>query len=553
MPPTNGPTATIAELYAVIGADTRLMDEALKNTEVRLQQFKSEVKTVAEAIVILDDAAILTSQVLTNLKGAVDSLYKSQMQAAEAARLEAQSIEEVARIAALRDEQIKKEVLSRTEYLGLVNQLKSEEVSAANAQYAELDRISKQKQATLDAELASRENYTRLVTQLAREETLAAKQAATEMAKSLPFMSGYGKEKSTSTGSGGGFGGAGSLGIRAGTGGINPYFRLTESLTAAIGPLMEVLFPIALMGLGIELMSEYSKSIRGVIDSLTGAVDVSKQLEEATDNLLKAVEYKADTDIRFMRMAHREGVSDKTMREKVAAVDIPATRLIQAQIDSLKPERQSLDQIMRELKGVPPGGRDIYVEEAAKKLGITGGQDLNSVNILERKKKVDDEIEELTKKKIRIQMEEVDIMDKNVGSMKKFHDAVHELPNRMPWFLGPYPEQAFGNSLRGSSQDQSPARLIRGMQAIPPPRISDFGSAPTSGGRVSSPGRSNDGIVFSPQYTINFKFDGIPADVQKFMRESAEPILLRDLKDNTRGAMEQLKVILKGNGVVVSG
>jgi hypothetical protein len=60
------------------------------------------------------------------------------------------------------------------------------------------------------------------------------------------------------------------------------------------------------------------------------------------------------------------------------------------------------------------------------------------------------------------------------------------------------------------------------------------------------------GIVFSPTYAPSFNFDGIPADVEKFMREKAEPAMLRHMENNANGIMADLKRILKANGVAVN-
>lgn len=113
----------------------------------------------------------------------------------------------------------------------------------------------------------------------------------------------------------------------------------------------------------------------------------------------------------------------------------------------------------------------------------------------------------------------------------------HEEPYRLPWYMGPNASQSFANRVH--------AQRMAGL--------------PSPSSRVST-GSNQDGMTGASatvqvQTTISpqFVFHGVPADIQAFMRDHAEPQLARDIENNTRGIGARVVTALRESGMVVSG
>lgn len=142
-------------------------------------------------------------------------------------------------------------------------------------------------------------------------------------------------------------------------------------------------------------------------------------------------------------------------------------------------------------------------------------------------------------------------LDKEHDKQRKWRDEVHELPYRLPWFMGENPADSMSNQFGGPRVNR-PSSMMFDQMNRPVPNMNRF--SPRSGSPVpigSSGGGSSPSATLHVQYAPVFKFDGMPADAMRFVRDEMEPILMADLQKNTRGVTDSLVRVLKSVGVDV--
>lgn len=553
--------APIAELFAVLGLDAKSFDDQLMEVKVRLKDVQPVILTVQQAITRLKSEFALAAEDVGNFNTAVqlvhdqrkaDALKASDEQAAIAFK----SQEDASRIAAIQATRLAEEKSVRANAVAADKAMQvdmeaahRQQIESERAYNAEMDAAFRVEMERLEKSLAARKAEIEEERYLNQQAAEARRAAALSMQQSLPFMSAYGGSGSGPGGTGGGD--RAGLGVRFGQGGIMPFIRISQNISAAIGPLMDVLFPIALMGLAVDIMDTYMKNIQGVANALSGAADQSERLALATKNMLTAIEKQADDMTRIDRMARTEGVSVATVRARVSAVDTPATRLLQAQIEPMAKERDNLQSIIAELKGVPTTyGRNLAAQLMGTKLGMVGAQDFTAEGIAKRKTELDEKIIEVTNHKVRIQEEEVRSMYKHVEAQKKWLDEVHELPNKLPWFMGG------GMTWTGTLPGGWPQAVNGANMPFQPIAGAPIGrtmgsprSTPQSGPVTASTASGSSGVTIYNNFSPVYNFDGIPADVESFMRNKAEPALIEHLGKNTRGVTAEVVRILRRAGI----
>lgn len=141
---------------------------------------------------------------------------------------------------------------------------------------------------------------------------------------------------------------------------------------------------------------------------------------------------------------------------------------------------------------------------------------------------------------------------------KKRRDRVHELPWRMPWFMGQTPEEAFAASIGGANVNNPMAsvvprrRLRTGVERSAPDLSSgvNLGTPTIATSRVMSSGA---GMTFAPVYSPTFNINGVLTDVEQFIRNRVEPKIAEDLDQNARGLADFFVKSLKRHGVVTNG
>jgi len=561
----NNPSASapLFELFTSLGLDTSPLISGLENVQVDLRAFQSKMndwavsvgrafekgsnETIAFIAAQKQSTAVMGSEAdaAEYLSETLNDLISAQQRLNEQKRLEAESylatIDMSNRMAAA----VQAEAASRAEYARLVQYYKDEELAAYHEKLDEYEELN--------------EEQTR-----SDIENLKARDAAWR--EYLAKWEAYGRSAAGgAAGGGGGFAG-GSGGITVGSGGVSPYFRLRETVAPLMqlaGPLFELLIPVALISLGIDLMERYGKSIGNVVDRLLGIVEVNKMLDDSMKKQLSTMEMAADRMTAIDRIAKKEGRTPGQVFGEISHVNTPATKLMDAQATAIRAQLSGLDQAIAIAEANKMPGeffRNQSLRMAATARNVTGGDQLTLDTAKKRQETLRDDLERVEKKKFDLQMEEVRIMDQHTKSLKRMHDVVHEFSERLPNAKGPNPADIMLQTLGFGPQ---PVQVIHGGGNVVTtsqasrlaPRV--YGgdvpgqsTQPQTGGAAR--GTANVGGI-SVSFTFNYKFDGIPADVQSFVRDKMEPKLIEDINGNVRGVAEKIITALKNKGVRVNG
>jgi hypothetical protein len=190
-------------------------------------------------------------------------------------------------------------------------------------------------------------------------------------------------------------------------------------------------------------------------------------------------------------------------------------------------------------------------KEPNQLLGIAAGDKYKEAirNIYDQGKTVD----EVAKSYIHLQDEikstghEIDVLSQSIqkdknkeerapvkGAHKLLGPEDHEEPYRLPWYLGPDAAEDFANQAHGQRAAGLPS-ATGGM----------FNRGSASTGQSAS---VEVNTTISPQ----FVFNGVPADIQAFMRDHAEPELAKDIELNARGITTKIVESLKRSGMAVT-
>lgn len=110
--------------------------------------------------------------------------------------------------------------------------------------------------------------------------------------------------------------------------------------------------------------------------------------------------------------------------------------------------------------------------------------------------------------------------------INKMRDEVHETPYRLPWWMGTNPSEALGPGGSG------PRRGV-------PWSFSPMGSVMPSGSKGSA-----SGVAVHQTIAPVLNFNGVPADIEGFMRDHAIPHLVKDISKNARGAGANIEAAL---------
>jgi hypothetical protein len=157
---------------------------------------------------------------------------------------------------------------------------------------------------------------------------------------------------------------------------------------------------------------------------------------------------------------------------------------------------------------------------------------------------------ELDDKNLKLQRDITKELTVHKEAMRREHDPVHELPYRLPWFMGVSPASAFAAQMKGviggpSQMESNPAGMPSVNQALP-----TLGSNANASSHISgTPSKASASIVVNETFAPVYNFEGIPADVDKFMREKAEPRLVKDMQTNARGITENIVQTLRKAGM----
>lgn len=586
----------VTQLFSSLGLDASELDKGLRDAAIRMEAFEKPVfavqqmldqlfssmnpaivvnalnqlavaaKTPAEAIAFLHaevkslnaEMAAPRQMVSLDNNDVVDAaMARAEMQRAriEERSLQAQSNAAVAEDVAKRAEARSAEIAIEREYANLKKQFAAEVVAADAREEAAQDAFVKQEIADSNARLAALKAN--------RAEERYIEQQAFEQQRA---------ERARTAGAGGNIGFKGTaveiqaidtlLGIHIPRGLTSVLARLgsvQSAMSAAFGAFAILAF--------VEVLGQVASKLISLEADINGFTEANEKFwKSASDNSIKALAdlLKYNTE---MRRAHE--LSEKRGSEGRKELGIEGIAKEREDIKrQLGQHRDVLNESIAMLQTIQPGQMEGDVPSSQisgmfQKLqgilnyitpesGVTGavtaaGAIANLKDTIERETKIIGVYTDTLKD---LQVEEKRDTDRRITesreSSKKMHDAIHEFPNRLPWFLGP--NQDFVNQMgagRVSSSNFRPAPPLGGIM----PRRSSAGSFSPSI-PTSSDGGSSGGVVLQVTSSPTFYFNGIPADIQNFMRNYAEPELLKDLQLNARGIQQQLIQTLKNGGVV---
>lgn len=603
----------VAQLMAVLGLNATPMTEALGDAEISLKEFQGTLNTAVNAIKRgMDQASAETHLYHQAVRQATDAVgseaeaiellsttlqeyTQSQAKAVEASRLEAESYAATAEMQDRLALTYREEMASQREYAALKAQINKEELAATAERQAIFDEQVAKNQAALQEEAASRQEYTNLIKELAAEETaaeiaeqetsfrnymetlqarLAARKAeiaeerylsqqADEIrrAESRPIPT----PTATSPGGGSTSGGYAGIGLRVGAGGISPSLRAGMfGLGEAIAPV----FPIIMAAAFVDILVVEGKRVVELIEDWEGFGKAQKKAwDEAFDGAERSrIELIKVTEAwRELNAAGLKGKSkDLTLAGDKRAELADTEKQLQAQIALQRVQDSAIG--LEKMKPSAVGssiGAAIYIADRLV-------ENSKTLEELEKDRAVTHEtIVNLTKlegeEKRKIIEDERKAVNEREKSERKFHDRIHESEraSRVPWFQGgglagpggllPVYTGGWGSSVAGMGM-QMPrppiGNLSRSMMDEPIMQSPRSSTTPSSGGGSSGGGQGvNIQITIAP----SFKFDGIPADIEKFMRDEAEPRLAEHMSRNTRGITDEIVRALVRKGVQVSG
>lgn len=544
-------TTPIATLFAALGLDASAFTEGLGQVDVDLKAIKGEIDSFAiasqkgfdagELSVLAYQAALEAAiRTLGSENEAVQYLSQSinQMVAEKEAAIEATQLQLQAEELAFTS------MMEMLEARRVASKAMHDEERYQGQQDMEARRL--QARAVIEAveeEAAAQEAL--LERWMAADEEMTA--ADVERLAAINAITAA-TEKAAAAETAGGFA---SVGVRMGAGGIFPTIRAGMSgLGEAIAPL----FPILMAGAFVDILYHEAEAVAKLTDEWTG---FGKEAEKAWA--------KAFTGAEKSRIQTAELLAQWEKAKATAAKGAPLTRSEEAGIDRHEVANltKGITAAMADSKGI---GDELRRRESQDKMDpalIPGlnrymrwaeGQTGTDV-LKKRQEEVDASITEMTKKRGEIERRIYEDVDKRSKLESKMHDRIHQYPERMPWFMGTNPAEVMLQTMGFGPQ---PTRsVITGHMPTPPPSSSMNSSRVSpqyeGGATARTATMAGGGINITNTYAPVFKFDGVPADIVKFMREEAEPMLIADMQKNARGVMTQIMDTLKKNGVRVNG
>lgn len=593
-------TSPLFELFASLGLDSSGLSEGLGNAEVDIRKFQGVINAFVNdyrtamgrmdaategAQIALTQLLDTNSRNITAVGEGIDKLVarqerfqaqsermKEQYIAAQAAMREAEALWQTGlhpamegkRLVSLGNEDIVQQLAARAQLqrsmieerslrdqsdlalkesaatrLGIIS-----EQEAADLEYAQLKaKLSAESIAAIEAETAAQEEL--------MDRWIAADEAMTEAdieRQAVREATAAASQKATAAETASG--GFASVGVRMGAGGIYPTIRAGMSgLGEAIAPL----FPVLMAGAFVDILYHEIEAVAKLTDEWTGfGKEAKKAWEEAfsgaertrikTSELIAEWEKARATAAKGAPLTRSEETTIDRHHATNLTQDINAATAQLAILDKELAARQ------RESAATPAGAANQFLRWAS------GGKDLETVK--KEREETEASIRAMTEERGKIErriLEDVDKKHKLEDS--KMHDRIHQYPERMPWFMGTNPAEVMLQTMGFGPQ---PTRsVITGHMPTPPPSSSMNSSRVSpqyeGGATARTATTAGGGINITNTYAPVFKFDGVPADIVKFMREEAEPMLIADMQKNARGVMTQIMDTLKKNGVRVNG
>lgn len=522
-------TGTIAELLTVLGVDSAPLSEGLLNAEMSLNDFAPKVLSSQAALLSLGDEMAATGMKASGLNVAMQALYDQKianalLDADEQARISFQSQEDnerlmaanQARSAAAAERLATDRAMYAWEQEARIQDLESERIYVAEWKAFAQDQVDAQERMT-----AYR---------------IELDKAATH------FNAGVGSMKM-----GGSGGGTSSFmaanEIRALEGSQYGIARLLTMLPQ-VREFMEAAFDGVVVIALLEILYQVGKEIEVLITDWEGfgkaAQEAWSKAEVGADRaMLKQNDYqrKLEEAKGLLSIAPEKGhqyLADKYGIDVAAdAHENERLKALQKNIqdNQLGPLENRVNAYDSKYKGAnaltSPYLLGLREADAESK---TVEQDRKT--ILDLRKEEEDiasRLGQLDLDKINKQAEYLHQLDeehdKKVRALK-LHDNVHELPYRLPWFMG-----------------ADPANLFLGLTGNPGAGLGIMGSRTPTAPPLPGMGTGNH---------ISMTFHGMPADLEDFVHEKMIPSLLSALDNNKGGSLSKMSNSLANAGIVSS-
>lgn len=425
--------------------------------------------------------------------------------AIEERRIQAESFAEARRIATQRRIEAHREVLSKREMANLNRQLRTEESTANAAEDRRLETQSRRETARIARRRAdergrvveSERDMRRLNSQLTRQQA----QGVRSDRQNAGFPGGG--DLQGMFGAWAGMSAVGDLmGIRIPMGASMLISRLgmvQKAMTAAFAPL--VAFEL------IKTMKDMGIAIGDLVKDFVGLGAASEVTwDKIRADMADAMKFKLEIGDIDRRIA-KEGEEDFKGNIAVREAEIQRLKV-------LKDARAADIEVVKKANELIYDPSKMTLALAMRASNYLQGKTVAQLD--KEKTELQDQINQLTDDISRLQRQEIlDKMkrDKEKDNTKR-RDPYSEFPNRIPWFLSQNPSDAFA---------------------------SQFGMTATGSGIASLSGRGANQVV----YNIRQEFNGMPADIRKFMRDHAGPALAEAITDNTRGLGSDMRKKLR--------
>lgn len=342
--------------------------------------------------------------------------------------------------------------------------------------------------------------------------------------------------------------------------------RLVSSVPA-VAAVMGSIFDIVLAGAFLDILYQVGSKIAEMTDDWNGFGEAARHAwaqarEGVNDTRKAALELRMlQIDQKYEENKTSSKKSDKAQWDELR--DIEKKKVLQEDLnhrtEQLLTIRKSLDaldrgaEIRESLKSKGPLGSSLLAytgEELKARLalyqsGLTEAE--QRAEIEKELKQIQQESLDINKMGYTIDKDRTREIEKSASAHeKRRRDEVHELPYRLPWFMGVDPASAFAGQMNGMmtagvNPSQVGRQSIRPVNMPPAPRQATSEQAFSQPQQSASSGRD---VIMEVTYAPVFQV-GILGDVDALMRDKIEPKFVKDMEDNARGLRAAVEAALR--------
>lgn len=563
----------VAELFASLGLDSSSLTDGLAAAKLELRDLKPDVMSVTDALSLLQIQGRATAQQLAEVPIHLQRAWQNQHELTQARKNDmAAEREHAAEIKA----NLAAEFAIKKEYAQLTKQFRDQELAQEKALVAE--------------ESAARSRYGRTVSILLRQQEEAQKAVNDTTARQIALsemgvrMAMVQAEAQTALGGAARRTGQTTYESQRLAGlemmaankilGVDMPWSLTRLMATVpqVSAAMSAMFDVVMVGVFLDMLYQVGSKIWDLTEAMNGfdAASIKAWDSARSDNLSdRARALKDDLlniDIKYEQNKKDPRRQDKAQWDELR--DIEKTKHIEEaraiaieRILSIRKSLKALDDAENNRSGQTaasalynPTG---FIMGHLQPAEMAARQKLYEQGTSEEKQRAALKAEvsalealDLEKKQMAysITKDETRELEKQVRMKRsaKERDEVHELPYRLPWFMGVDPASAFANQMYGlQTGGINPSQA--GTQSIRPvnmPSVSRRATAENPVTGQASGGSSGRDIILQVTYAPVFQVENM-GDVEAVMRDKIEPKFIEDMKNNTRGLRAEIIAALK--------